>query len=94
MAATSHATNTKVGLSIGSPIFRQPMYRAYFFLFFLLELCWFGTVFVYNIVNTKNTIMKETKNNIVVLETDGSQPIDKWLVPQGKKHKIGFTIKK
>ena len=38
--------------------------------------------------------MKETKNNIIVLETDGCQPIDKWVVPQGKKHKIGFTIKK
>ena len=38
--------------------------------------------------------MAKKKTLLVILETDGCQPIDKWLVPQGKKHKIGFTIKK
>lgn len=33
---------------------------------------------------------KQGKTMSVSVETDGNQEIDKWLVPQGQKHRIGF----
>ena len=33
---------------------------------------------------------KQGKTIFVSVETDGQQDIDKWLVPQGQKHRIGF----